>query len=242
MNKIKVSNKKNNYFKKQIKKPLLSTVAFFNFLNKFGLLEKDYLIDAGCGNGANLDFLVKNYQLKSNLIGFDNAKDLIKVAKSNYKKIKNIKFYVNDINQITNKNSLKKSNSGIISIQVLSFLKNYKRAIINLTKLNPDFISVSSLFWDSDLSFDINVNKCKNLKRKKIVNYNIYSLPEYKLFLKKLGYKYIKILKFIPNKKIYTTNKKQLGTYTVENKNERIQISGPILMNWYFIIASNKKL
>ena len=63
MNKLKVWNKKNDYFKKQIKKPLLSTVAFFNFLNKFGLLEKDYLIDAGCGNGANLAFIVKNYQL-----------------------------------------------------------------------------------------------------------------------------------------------------------------------------------
>jgi 2-polyprenyl-3-methyl-5-hydroxy-6-metoxy-1,4-benzoquinol methylase len=232
----------NNYFKKQIKKPLLSTLAFFNFLNKFGLLKKDYLIDAGCGNGANLAFVVKKYQLKNNLIGFDNAKDLIKVAITKYKKFKNIEFKIDNINRIKNKNILKKNNSGIISLQVLCNLKDYKQAILNLSKLNPDFISVSSLFWDSDLSFYININKCKNLKSKKIVNYNIYSLPQYKLFLKKLGYKHFKILKFTPNKKIYTANKKKLGTYTVENKNERIQISGPILMNWYFIIASKKKL
>jgi len=237
-----VWNKNNKYFKKQIKKPLLSTIEFFKFLNKFGLLGKKCLIDAGCGNGANLTYLTKKYEFKNSLIGFDNAKDLIKVAKNNNKKLKNIKFYVEDLNKIKNKNILSNKNCGIISLQVLSFLNDYNKAILNLSKINPDYISVSSLFWESDLSFNINVIKKIHSNKKKIVNYNIYSLNEYEQFLKNLGYKYIKTKKFIPKRKIFTRDKKQLGTYTIEHKNERIQISGPILMNWYFIIASKKKL
>lgn len=238
---MNIWNKKNNYFKKQVKKPLLSTIEFFKFLNKFGLLNYRCLIDAGCGNGANLAFLKKKYRIKQKLIGFDSAKDLIKVAKKNNKKFQNIQFIVENINNIKNTNILKNKGCGIISLQVLSFLKDYKKAILNLSKINPDFISVSSLFWESDLSFNVDIFKSNNSKKEKLVNYNIYSLPAFNLFLKSIGFKYIKILKFIPKKNIYTSDKKKLGTYTINYKKEKIQISGPILMNWYFIIASKKK-
>ena len=32
-----------------------------------------------------------------------------------------------------------------------------------------------------------------------------------------------------------------MGTYTIKNKQKNIQISGPLIMNWYFIIFKKIK-
>ena len=55
--------------------------------------------------------------------------------------------------------------------------------------------------------------------------------------MKSIGFKKNIVKKFIIEKPLQNKNKKKMGTYTLKNNKELIQISGPILMSWYFILS-----
>jgi hypothetical protein len=55
--------------------------------------------------------------------------------------------------------------------------------------------------------------------------------------MKALGFKKNYLKKFTVKKPIYIKNKKNMGTYTIKDHNKFIQMSGPIKMNWYFILS-----
>ena len=68
--------------------------------------------------------------------------------------------------------------------------------------------------------------------------YNIYSIKNFKNNLKHIGFKNIFFKKFeIPFALKKNKNLNNMGTYTIKQKNKFIQLSGPILQNWYFVIA-----
>lgn len=229
---------KHLYFQKQIKKPYQSTVSFFNFLKKYKLINSS-IIDFGCGNGANLYYLQNKFKVKKKLLGIDKNQYLIHEAKKNFYKINNLNFKKKNILKIGEE--YKNIFDGAISLQTLSFLEDYKLAVKNMSILNVNFIAVSSLFWEGLIDFNIKVNFLENssFKRnvKKFSYYNIYSIKNYINFMKNLGYSKNYFVKFNPVKKINSKNKKEMGTYTINYKNKLIQISGPIIMNWYFILS-----
>jgi hypothetical protein len=59
--------------------------------------------------------------------------------------------------------------------------------------------------------------------------------------MKKKGYKKNIFMKFdIKKKLLEPIDKTKMLTYTIKYKKINLQLSGPILMNWYFIISSKK--
>jgi ubiquinone/menaquinone biosynthesis C-methylase UbiE len=231
----KITNKK--YFKDQLVKPKYSTVEFFNFLNKNKCIKNNSIIDVACGNGANLIFLKKKYKSNHQLLGLDFNNLLIKQAKYLSKGYKNLKFEKGNLYHLNKK--YKKKYDGIICIQTLLNVEDYEKPIKEFIKLNPKFIAVSSLFWEGDIDFKIKVNFLKKNSKRKIksfVYYNIYSLKNYINFLKK-KYKKNTIFKFKLKKKLFLKDKQKMGTYTLKHKNELIPISGPLIVNTYFILS-----
>ena len=95
---------------------------------------------------------------------------------------------------------------------------------------------MSGLFYDGDISFTTLVNE--HSKERKVY-YNTYSLKELSRISAVYGYQIAKAKRFdididIPEPK----NKDQMATYTkrLANGSKKIQISGSLLLNWYFVM------
>ncbi len=234
----KKSVKNHSYFKKQNIKPYISTIEFFKFLQKNISINKN-IIDIGCGNGSQLIYLRNILKNKKKLMGIDINKDLILDAKKKSTTFKNINFIKKDFKSISNKNF--NEYEGVISLQTLSFIQDYKDVIKFLKNSHFKFFACSSLFWEGLIDFKIKVNELfDNSPSRKIKNftyYNIYSLNNYINTMKSIGFKKNIVKKFIIKKPLQNKNKKKMGTYTLKNNKELIQISGPILMSWYFILS-----
>ena len=236
----KFNNKLDRYFEEQLSKPKESTIEFFNILKKLKLNNLNTL-DLACGNGANLMYLKKKFDNKKYCLGLDFNKGVLKSGKQvntyenldlKYGNILNLKdSYVNKFQLIT-------------SFQTLSWLEDYEKASIQMIKLKPKYISLSALFWEGLIDFKIKLNFLKNnsyQRNLKYFNYyNIYSLNNFLDFFKVNKYESIYCKKFEIKKELPNNFKRNMGTYTMKSKKKNIQISGPLIMNWYFIIFKRK--
>lgn len=237
-----LDNKALKYHERQFKTPNRSTVFFSDFLKSLKLLsEKDSknLLDIGSGEGASLSYMGYRFP-KSNFTGVDINKFLVKKGNSYFSKTKqsNCKLEVGDLYDLDKK--YRNNFDGIISLQTLSWLPDYVSAIKQMIKLNPKWIVISSLFYEGLIECEIKVwdYTGRSGKRPKEAFYNIYSLELIKKLFNKYGYKKFKYRPFIIDIDIEKNKEGGMGTYTVKKENaERLQISGPLLMNWYFIAA-----
>ena len=229
---------KHKYFVDQIKNPKFSTAALFNFLKKKINLKNKSFIDIGCGNGCNLSYLVNNYGIKNSCLGLDLNPHLIKFA-NRFLKNKNLSFATSDIFNIKKKYISKFDVA--LCIQTLPYLKDYQKALKEISLLNTKYIVTTCLLWEGLIDFNVKLSVFKNSSHKRPIDYyryyNIYSIENFLNFMKKIGFKKNIIKKFIISKPIYLKNKKIMGTYTIKNQNELLQMSGPIKMNWYFIFS-----
>jgi SAM-dependent methyltransferase len=233
---LKYLSSKDKYFYNQFKKPYNSTKSLFFFLKKKNIINSSF-IDLGCGTGSHLFLLRDKFKNKKKLLGIDYNKYLINFAKKKAKKSKDINFSYGNIFNLNNK--LKNKFDAALSIQTLSWVKDYKLAIDNMIKLNCKYIIVSSLFFRGLVDFSIKANFLKNKFSNKYLYfkyYNIYSLNNFLEYLKSKGYKSI-VKEFNIKKSLPINNQLLMKTYTLNIKKKFIQFSGPIRLDWFFIIS-----
>ena len=254
MNKKETSpwNSKNanlDYFTKQLISPYQSTIAFFDFLEDLNLINSECtLVDACCGSGANTFYASNRFSLKK-IIGFDYQEEFLSLAKEyqkkNFTKYKGVSFIQGNIYEIDDfLDDLRKNNivfnDGVIFLQTMSWLTNWRESLKQLCKFNTNWIAISSLFYEGLIEAEITINNYPDTTRKPTsFPYNIYSMPIVEEYLKVLGFKDFYWKKFelkTPLKKPNNINK--MGSYTIEAKNGKlITISGPIMMPWAFLVA-----
>lgn len=229
------------YHQKQWEHPKFSTVAFEQFISQ-KLVDSTNVIDVGAGSGAPTAFLAEKYKHVS-FTALDYSEELVRIGKANVKKLNlnNLKFTQGDIFELNYFSNF----DGCISLQTLSWLTTYEEALKSIfTSIQPNWLALSSLFYEGNISCKIEVTEHN---RKKTQYYNIYSIPEVTNYCKKFGYN---ITKFEPFKLEVDLAKPDdldhMSTYTRKlfsetNKTaERIQISGPLLMNWYLILIEKE--
>lgn len=228
----------NEYHKAQYVKPYRSTEVFVDWIDE--KIENSVTVcDMACGGGANLHYLSRKYS-NVNFVGIDVAQSNIDMAKSMLSDLKNVNVALGDLYNlpIIHKNKY----SGIIMFQTLSWLPEYKQAIKCLTDLNPDWIAMSSLFYNGNIEYNIQIEDYTRVDRNNnCMNafYNIYSLPRVKEYFRQLGYTNFEFTKFDIDIDIEKTVDDGLGTYTKKMEDgSRIQISAGLMLPWYFIIAS----
>ncbi len=228
---------KDRYFVNQILKPKFSTVSFFKFLSSKISLKKSF-IDIGCGNGANLFYLKKKYKFIDKSLGIDINPHLIKFANEKFSS-KKLKFKKQNILKFNK--FLKNKFDVAMCLQVLPYLDDYEKTIDNIAMLNTKYFAFSCILWEGLLDYNIKINFLKNKKSPREIKYykfyNIYSLQNLISYIKKKGFKKNYIKKFEVDKNIKIKDKTNIGTYTIRDKKKYIQMSGPIKMNWYFILA-----
>jgi hypothetical protein len=137
---------------------------------------------------------------------------------------------------------LEKENfDGVMSLQVLSWLPDYEKPLEQIiTKINPRWIAITSLFYPGQITARTVIHE--HLRDREI-NYNTYSLPKFSNFCSSLGYKitFSSVFDF-PFDLPAPETVDLMGTYTLKSveNDVRIQISGPILMNWMTVVLERE--
>lgn len=223
------------YHIKQYAQVKESTKSFLNFIQKNTDTNTNRrIVDLGCGAGAATNFISSKLE-DSLTIGIDSSLDLILIAKKN--KSQNIEFQVGDLLDLPHLDFI----DGVYSIHTLMCLPEFEKPLEEvLLKFQPNWFAISSLFYPGEISATTVLTE--NIKNRSVF-YNTYSIPEIDRFIRKFGYTVSAVEYFeIPFDILPSDNLDALGTYTVnvvqDGKNERLQISGPMLMNWYFLMIS----
>lgn len=221
------------YHIKQYDQVKESTKAFFDFLKEntdISLSKK--LVDLGCGAGAATGY-ISSKLIESQTIGIDSSPELIEIANS--RSSQNSNFQVGDFMNLPKMDEI----DGVYSIHTLMCLSEFENPIEQvLLKLSPNWFAISSLFYPGEISATTLLTE--NNKQRSVF-YNTYSIPEVDRFVRNFGYKIYSFKSFeMPFDIAPSGNVDALGTYTVKTfengEPKRIQISGPVLMNWYFIM------
>jgi SAM-dependent methyltransferase len=225
------------YHLNQYSNPKESTLKFVDFIEEY-VNESDLVVDLGAGAGAATHYLSTVY-VKTNFKGIDSDSSLIDVARGiqdDYAHGSNISFEVGDFNHLAPFQVY--APAGVVSLQTLSWLPKFDKPMAQVYEvLKPEWIAVSSLFYEGRISAEIVITEHE---RKRSSYYNVISLNEFSEHAKYFGYKIDKIEKFNLNIDIpKPINSDYMGTYTRlvanESGHERLQISGPLLMSWYFV-------
>lgn len=230
------------YHESQFKEPYRSTVAFCDWLEKIGYIERNsqlIIMDLCSGQGANTYYMAKRYP-KSKFVGVDINSDIVKKGNTFFQSmgIKNCHLEVGDIYNLDSKYVSKFH--GIVSYQTLSWLPEFEEPMKAMTKLDPQWIGLTSLFYDGEISCAIEVKIYNTaLELSKECFYNVYSLPIIKKLFSKKKYLSFQFTPFEIDIDLPKPKKRVMGTYTKKLEDgHRLQISGPLLLPWYFIAAA----
>jgi len=225
------------YHSRQFSSPFRSTVLFCEWLEELNCLNADSqlkIADIGTGQGANIFHMSDKFK-KCNYLGLDINTDLIKIGNNFFKekKMTNCRLEYGDIYNLDSRHI--SGFDGIVSYQTLSWLPGYETPLKAMMELDPDWIALTSLFYDGNADCYIDV---KNFVKDKNSSYNIYSLPRIKEFLTRHGYANIQSTPFNIDIDLAKPVDGGMGTYTrTMQDGHKLQIAGPLLMPWYFILA-----
>jgi SAM-dependent methyltransferase len=226
-----------DYHFKQWEEPKRSTIAFNDFFSE-EIKSAKSILDIGAGAGAATSYIAsKNPRIKFK--GIDISPELIDIANTAVvtKKMNSnqISFEVGDWFDL--KQSVEKID-GVISLQTISWISEIRKPLEEVfTKISPNWLGMSGLFFDGDISCKTEV--FEHVKNRKVY-YNTYSIKEVRRIAEEFGYNLIKAAPFQIDIDIAKSpNLDIMGTYTrltIGDKTERLQISGPLLLNWYFVL------
>lgn len=227
------------YHQRQLEKPFRSTEKFVEWLAKEQYLKDESttkICDMACGGGGNLYYMAKTFP-HVEFYGIELNPQLVEMGNKWLKKEQ-----MDDRNKLMQGNiyklnrDLKNVFNGIISFQFLVGLPDYKEALKAMTELEPDWIAFSSLFYEGNIDFTV---RAKDYDYGIERYYNVYSLRQVENYLGTLGYKNMRYVPFDIDIDLPKPKTEGFGAYTIKTeKGKRLQISGAVLLPWYFVVAS----
>lgn len=230
--------KPTDYFVRQFERPYRSTIAFHRWLKAKGLFS-GRIADLACGMGAPLAYIASQ-EPHCQLVGIDFNPLLVKAGNEKLSGLSNVRLELGDIYNLSPE--YVNQFDGLLSLQTLSWLESYEKPLEQMAKINPKWMAISSLFYDGPVNATIQIqdySKPTGGKRYKDAFYNVYSLPLLRDFLRGLGYLHFDFVPFEIDCDLEQPQDKGMATYTEKLENgKRLQLSGPLLMNWYFVFCA----
>jgi hypothetical protein len=126
---------------------------------------------------------------------------------------------------------------GVIALQTISWLPDEIGFIKTAASFDPEWIAITGLMIPGPRSFRCLVNNDDD-PTNNVNYYNTFSIPYLERLFNEQGYGDFTLKPFQISIDIEKPEDESSGTYTVKTEcGSRLQISGAILMNWYFMIA-----
>lgn len=225
---------------RQYEKPYRSTVKFLEYLQEKIGTNDNKVLDLGCGAGAALGYLMNDKKVFGGGYGVDINEELVTIGNKILKerKVNNCELRVGDIFHLDKKDFGKLD--GVISLQTFNILPDYIDVVRCMCELEPRWIAFSTLGFEGLIDYEVKVydyTKDKDGGYAQVF-YNIYSLPRMKEYFDSLGYSRFDYKEFEIDIDLIQTNKMGRGTYTIKTEQgKRMQISGGIMMPWYFVFV-----
>jgi len=225
------------YHLKQIQEPKRSTVAAYDFFNRI-LEGSRNVVDLGGGaGGPALFFAEKTPNTRYTVLDISQELLRLGLSASQTLNLKNIQFVNGDLYDFTPAEYF----DCAISLQTLSWLPDFRAPLKNLMSWKPKYILLSSLFYEGEITAHVEITEHK---RQRKTFYNCYSLGEVNRFASEYNYGLLNFKAFNLDVEIPKPLSNDLmSTYTVSVEGKEdvktpmlLQISGPLLMNWYFLI------
>jgi SAM-dependent methyltransferase len=240
---LKMPPERLDYFRKQFDHPYRSTVQFSDWLEKRGCLDTSKeasVLDLGSGMGASMGYMARRFP-RTSFTGFELNNDFCVEGNRMLAEfdIPNAHILQGDLYDMPP--TFHGTFNGVVSLQTLSWLPDFREPIKRMIGLNPQWIAVTSLFYDGPVNTRIEVQDYSTPTEGSPYHegfYNIYSLPLVRSLFAEHGFKEFHSMPFWIDTDVEKTASGGMGTYTVRLKDDRrLQISGPLLMSWYFLIA-----
>jgi cyclopropane fatty-acyl-phospholipid synthase-like methyltransferase len=228
------------YHMKQWAETKQSTKVFAKLFNS-EINSSNFVIDIGAGGGASTFYIAQSFP-KVSIRGIELSPELVSIANKSKQNssINNLTFEVGDWFSL---DSNLRGVDGVISLQTISWIEELHKPMEQIfTKIKPKWIGLSGLFYDGDITCRTEVYE--HTKNRKVF-YNTYSLKELGRIVNEYGYEISMVEPFFIDIDIQKSeNIDIMGTYTRmlcgEDEPKRIQISGPLLLNWYFVKITKK--
>lgn len=201
------------WYTRQFDNPYRITVAFEKFLTENVNMNGLSILDIGCGPGGGTAYIAERH-MTSKFTGIDINTRLFELYRGSSK---NIEFEYGDIYRLDEKYVDKYQ--GIICLQTLSWLPEYKDALEQMCKLNADWIAFSSLFYEGKINYTISLENYERPTQQSEysqVYYNIYSVPLITEIFHDYGYKNVIYKPFEIDIDIEKPKHKNLGYYTIK--------------------------
>jgi SAM-dependent methyltransferase len=227
-----------SYHLGQLSEPYRSTVHFIRFMQSILSKPEGEALDVACGTGANIVHMAQVFRgYRWTGLDYDGER-LFPIGHQYVEKHHpelQIDYVIGDMYRLTDIFTTKKFDL-TISIQTLSFLPEYERAVEQLLAVTRGWVFVSSMFSGFDIDAKREVIDHTRADGLRVPQYyNVYSLDRFQSFCEKLGCRDFVSRDFeididIPQKT------KGRGTYTQTLADgRRLQFSGPLHMPWKFI-------
>ena len=133
---------------------------------------------------------------------------------------------------------------GVISLETLSWLEEWKKPIDCVIDINPKWMAFSSLFYDGRINYTIRIEDYEESQSEEgydVSFYNIYSIPIIRDYLAQCGYTVFHYKRFDIDIDLPKPLHKGTETYTLKSETgDRLMISAAMLMPWYFIYAERE--
>lgn len=214
-----------------------STITFERFVHPV-LEPGTSVLDLGSGAGAPMAYLARRYP-QVGFTGLDCSDQLLELdsALARERRLMSLDFVKGDWFDLVPGNAY----DGVLSLQTLSWLPEIEMPMREIfRKLAPEWVALTSLFYEGDVTCTIQVNE---YRREKQSFYNIYSIPHLERICREHGYMLAKVEPFEIDLDIERpADLNVMGTFTqrIESLDRgharRLQFSGPSLMSWYMIL------
>jgi SAM-dependent methyltransferase len=231
-----------DYHERQFREPYRSTIAFCNWLEaeRFMSPESELrILDLCSGTGANIYYLSKRYP-NSTFLGVDINADNVERGNAFFQSRSTDKCRL-EAGDIYNLNQKYVSGfDGVVSFQSLMALPEFEGPLRAMAKLEPRWIALTSLFYDGPVSCTIDITEYDDdLAQNRSGFYNVYSLPVVKKQMQANGYRDFRFTPFEIDVDLPRSRQGLMSTFTEKLEDgRRLQISGPLLMPWYFIAGT----
>lgn len=207
------------YHVRQYDKPYESTAAFADFIRSVTEQSELYqrVLDVGCGGGANI-YWFDDWGLtkRADVTGIDQDPRLLAFAQANNPQRSFLKASFLD--------PLPACDIAL-SIQVLSFIEDWRPALRELLHATKQWVFITSLFWDG-----VETHTHATDTEKDSVHYNVIDTANFEAVAKHYGGRVVKWRPIVPTVGL-TAPRDALQSRTYAG----LTLSGPLLMPWRMV-------